>query len=476
MKLYLGIVAVLGFGCMANRGVVEPYSYAPKSASSLYPALDMTLPKIEDRDEPVTLAELVDIALRNNPSTKITWAKARAAAAFWGQAQGSDFPTLSGNYSIDRSKTSSVTTLSSTQGNLVQGTTGLLITSQNSTTWGPELQLSYTLLDFGLTSANVRSAKEALLSADFSHNYQIQTILQQVASDYYNYISQKQLLQAQEADLDTAYVTEQMVKAEVDAGVKDVSDFLQAQTTLLQTQINLAGQKQNVINARAALLTDIGLGAQSKIHIADTVEIPSLEIMQQNVNDILTVALSKRSDLLAAQASFRSQDANVDATWRQFLPNVTYDLSASHSKVKPGGDLGLNYTGILSFNFPIFSGFSTLNQLRQARSVRDQAAAAVRQTELAVAQQVITAHAAVQTAFDTLQFSDKLLTAAKEQYEVALARYKSGVGDIIELITAQNTLAASRSQNVSTTTNWLTSIINLSYAAGTLVPTPREVQ
>lgn len=146
-----------------------------------------------------------------------------------------------------------------------------------------------------------------------------------------------------------------------------------------------------------------------------------------------------------------------------------------HNHVKPGGHLGLNYTSVISLNFPLFSGFSTLNQLRQAQSMRDEAAATLRQTKLAVTEQVITSHAAVQNAFQTLRFSDDLLKAAQEQYDVALARYKAGVGNIIELINAQNTLVSSRAQNVSSTASWLTSIINLSYAAGTLVPSSKEV-
>lgn len=307
---------------MANRGVIEPYSYAPKASSSMYQMpLDITLPKLEDQADPITLAELVDIALRTNPSTKLTWAKARAAAALWGQAQSADFPLLTGTYSVDRSRASSTTT----SGTIGSGTSssGPMITSQNSMTWGPELQLTYTLLDFGLTSANVRAAKEALISADFTHNYQVQTVLQQVASDYYNYLSQKQQLKAQEADLDTALATEQAVKMGVEAGVKDVSDLLQAQTTVLQARINLTNQKQNVINARATLLTDVGLGAQTQIQVADEIEIPALEIMEKNVSEILAAALSKRADLLAAEASLCSQQARVDASWRQFLPTVT---------------------------------------------------------------------------------------------------------------------------------------------------------
>ena len=42
-----------------------------------------------------TLAQLVDEALRINPSTREAWAQARASAAAWGAARGSYYPTIS---------------------------------------------------------------------------------------------------------------------------------------------------------------------------------------------------------------------------------------------------------------------------------------------------------------------------------------------------------------------------------------------
>ncbi len=472
-KWVFTFLSLLLTGCMASRGVVEPYSYAPKNSSTMYQMpLDVTSVRLEGRKDPLSLAELVDIALRNNPSTRLTWAKARAAAAAWAQSQSPHFPTLSGNYTLERDKSTFVTTTVQTASG--SSASGTAVFSELSTIWGPQLQLTYTLLDFGQTSANVRSAKEALISADFTHNFQIQTVLNQVASDYYTYLSEQQQLKAQEADLDTARMTEQVVRAEVSAGVKDKSDLLQAQTQLLQTQINLTQQRQHVIHAKALLLTDIGLGAEKQVVVADTLEVPPLDQMEQNVDTILTRALSMRSDLLAAEASLRAQEAAVDASWRQFLPTITYDLTVNQSRTKPGGNLGFQYTGLLSLNYPIFSGFSTINQYRQAKSIRDQAAANLRQTELQVAEQIITSHAATRTAFEALRLADSLLHTAEEQYQISMERYKAGVGTILELITAQNTLASSRAQNVSSTAAWLTSLVNLSYVAGTLVPLAKE--
>ncbi len=459
MRVSWIVVGLVCSGCMATSGVIDPFSYAPKSSSAFYgQKLDLNDVTRFSPDHPLTLAEIVDIALRNTPTTKLTWAKARAASAQYGQAQSPDFPTISGNYSYNRSKTTYPPEFGSPR------------FVQYLTEWGPQLELTYTILDFGQTRFSTESARQALLFADYTHNRQIQTVLQQVTSDYYNYLNQLEQLKANEADLVTAQTTFNAAKAGFEAGVKDVSDFLQAQTQLLQSDIQLITQRQNVINARAGLLADMGLDSNQMIEIEKLPDVPPIDQMNQTADELVALALQKRADLIAADAQVKSQEAAVDAAWRQFWPTLTVDLTADHLIAKPGGDLNVNYTSVVALNFPIFSGFSTLNSLRQARAQKSQAEASRRQTELSVIQEVVTSHSQVKTSFETLQMTDTLLKTTEEQYQVALARYQSGVGTILELVSAQSSLIDARSSQVNSTNQWLTSLVNLSYAAGTLEP------
>jgi len=50
---------------------------------------------LQDRAATLTLPDVVDLALRNNPATRTSWAQARAAADAYGAARGSYFPTVS---------------------------------------------------------------------------------------------------------------------------------------------------------------------------------------------------------------------------------------------------------------------------------------------------------------------------------------------------------------------------------------------
>jgi outer membrane protein len=301
--------------------------------------------------------------------------------------------------------------------------------------------------------------------------------LQQVTSDYYNYLSQQELLSAQEADLHTAHTTFSAVQEELKAGVKDKSDLLQAQTQLLQTQIQHVNQKQTVITAKALLLTDMGVSSNQSINIEKLPAVPPIDEMLQTADHLLSIALCKRADLIAAEARLKSEEAAVDAAWREFWPTITYNLTAFQEFTNPGGNLNVNYSSTISLNIPIFSGFSTLNNWKEARARKDEAEAELRQSQLNVIQDVVTSHASVKSAFDALQFADSLLATAQKQYDVILCRYKAGVATILELVSAQSTLADARASQVSSSNQWLNSLVNLSYAAGTLeAPKKQEMQ
>src|SRR5256885_14371170 len=52
-------------------------------------------PDLADRVRQLTITDVVDIALRNNPATRASWSQARAAAFTFGSERGQHHPTIS---------------------------------------------------------------------------------------------------------------------------------------------------------------------------------------------------------------------------------------------------------------------------------------------------------------------------------------------------------------------------------------------
>ena len=88
--------------------------------------------------------------------------------------------------------------------------------------------------------------------------------------------------------------------------------------------------------------------------------------------------------------------------------------------------------------------------------------------EQQVGLQVWTSYFALQTATRRLATSRDLLASAQESANVAAERYRAGVGNIIDLLTAEAALEVARAQEVQARADWFVSIAQLAHDTGTL--------
>ena len=72
------------------------------------------------------------------------------------------------------------------------------------------------------------------------------------------------------------------------------------------------------------------------------------------------------------------------------------------------------------------------------------------------------------TATQRVQTSRDLLQSAQQSFEVVSARYKAGVGSILDVLTAESALASARAQETQARTDWFLSMAQLAHDTGTL--------
>ncbi len=474
-------------GCYPNKAVIDPWSYAPlsssnpwKPAQSIHPIPQTGAPPdVPVQQEPYSLAEMIDLALRNNQQTKITWAQARSSAAAYAQSQSQFFPSLQGEFSYQRDRqpifsgSTSSTGLAGGAGGTPSSTSSSLSTALTDiyyTFWSPEITLSYLIYDFGTLRATSEAAKQALYTADWTHNNAIAALLQQIMNDFYNYLYQEQLLIADVANIDTATLTLDAATTGFDSGVRDVSDVLQAKTQLLQNQTTWAAEKQNVETAYTTLLTNMGLPANLEMKTQSMpLELPPDDLLPP-VNTLIEVALNNRPDLMAYEANYRGAEQKLLAAERQYLPQLNYTFNLAKDYYNGGVHDQYNFSSLFSVTMPFFQGFYYKNAIRVAEANKKVAHEQMIQSELDVIGQVTTYHYNVKVAFETFQFAIGFLNAAKEQYVVALAQYKQGTNTILNVVSAQSSLADARAQVASAAQLWYTSLANLAYATGLISP------
>lgn len=488
--------------CGCIRNAMDPLSLAPSNPYSTWTPMkgnqlvssqycQVVLPTSFDQRD-MNIAELIDIALQNNPSTKQTWAQARSAAAQYGQSLSLFYPSIAVNASYLRFKNSS-TTANAQYGSDVANSSGssqATSTGQNSSTIhqglgsptvifatqvGPDVTLAYTLFDFGQRTSAAIAAREALYYADLTHNQEIQSIMQTVMTDTYNYLYQQALLRSDIANLANAQMSLDAANEKFALGLAALGDVAQARTQYLQNKINLTTQKQNLEDAFAQLAFDLGLPANLPFKVQPLPDQIVADPVLESVDQLVVEAQNQRQDFLAAQANLKSKEALLLNARRAVYPVLGIGLDAGHYWFQGGTqEHGLHWAGEVSLSFPIFQGFYYRNGIKNAQANLDVAKAQLFQTELGVIQDVTTAHMGVKTAASNLVDSEEYLKAAQLEFDIAITGYKAGTMTILDVMSAQSSLADARSKKAGSQKEWFTSLAAIAYATGSLCAAPNE--
>ncbi len=229
----------------------------------------------------------------------------------------------------------------------------------------------------------------------------------------------------------------------------------------------------NVEIYRGELATAVGWPANTEFDVSDEVGEFPLALLASNVNDLIDIGMSNRPDLAAVKAIVREKEALLREAKSEFFPEISATAQLLRWWVRPddqSSDYFTNYLVGLQLTVPIFQGFTLINSVREADADLESARAALRLQEQIVINEVWEAYFNFRTAVQSLDAADNLLESAEESYEASLARYRTGVGDIVELLQAQTTLAEARAEQVQAGTDIFTSYADLINAIGTELP------
>lgn len=409
-------------------------------------------PDLEQRIQHLTLGEVVDIGLRNNPSTRLSWANARAAAAAYGSERGAYFPTIDGDVTATRLKTVAS-----------QGRSAVTQSVLN-----PSLSLSYLLFDFGGRSGNVGTARNELIAANFTHNATLQGVVLQIQSAYFQYVANRALLEAQRTTEREARTNLSAAEERHRVGVATIADVLQARTAASQAALVTQSTEGDLQTSRGALALSLGLPANIPYDVDSAAGQVPVALLADSVDTLIARAIDARPDLAAAQAEFEASRAQISVARGNRLPSLVLNGTGGRTYTSSLTQGGNTYTVSLGLRIPLFAGFSRIYDQRQAVALADAAAARADALGQQVVFEVFRSYHALQTAARRVRTTGDLIASAEQSSEVALGRYRAGVGSVLDLLAAQTALADARAQQVLARLEWNISLARLAHDTGIL--------
>ncbi|HYS04366.1 MAG TPA: TolC family protein [Candidatus Dormibacteraeota bacterium] len=429
-----------------------PFSAAPGATPAATPAPTVIPPDLQKVAQGFGLNDLIDLALRNNPDTRAAWAGARAAAADLGSQRGAYYPTIFAQESTSRVKGSAV---------------GGQFTF-HSTTTNPSVVLNYLLLDFGGRKSAVEEARQALVAADWTHNAAIQDAVLQVQQAYYQYLNARALESAQQVAMKEAQANLDAAERRHDAGLSTIADVLQAKTALSQAQLELETVQGQIQVIRGVLATAVGLPANTPFEVDIPVQEVPLSRGTDEVDRLIEQAQARRPDLAAARALVQKAQAHLDHARAQDRPTLTTSVNGGRIYYAPDYNYQDTYGLAFLLTVPIFNGLTYQYNVFKAEAEAETSRARLDSLQQQAIFQVWSSYYNQKTATQRVQTTRDLLQSAQQSFEVVSARYKAGVGSILDVLTSETALAGARAQETQARTDWFLSMAQLAHDTGTL--------
>jgi outer membrane protein len=425
------------------------------------------------------LAELIDIAERNNPETRVAWERARQAAAAVGLSESAYYPFLvaSAAAGYDRAfipfptLTADLAHPSLSNVRITGG--GSLVTE--SRVYRGELNAKWLLLDFGERSAVVAAAREQLMMANVGFNATHQKIVFQVTDRFYQVGTVRQKVLVARSSLEAAQQVEQAVRARIDSGLATQPELLQAQQQSAQTEFDVEAATGLESDARVALVESIGILPTVPLKVADLSQRSTSEQTNGSVDELIARALSQRPDLVAKLANVYAKEDGIRKVRAEYYPKVAIDAHVTETELDVSiadspyfGDHRPTYGVFLTASVPIFDGFGRRYKMEAAEADLHAAENELAGARDSAVREVWKAYTDFKTALRKQNSATKLVTASQNAFDAVLESYKNGLSTYPEIVSAQRNLAAARSVSHDTQAAIFTTATALALSTGDL--------
>ena len=422
----------------------DPFSTQELTASSVAGSIQHPLPvipceNIKFSNTPLSLTDVVERALCNNPQTREAWANARVQAAQVGVGKSAYLPSDSITGAASRNRTG--------------GSNSFTPRTATYNQQSVSASLSYLLYDFGARAAALENARQVLTALNSTQDATIQSVFLYAVQAYYQLFATQAAVASMKNAENSALESLNAATARYKVGSGTPADKLQAQTAHSQALLNRIQAEGDARNAQGVLANSMGMDANLTFAITP----PSLQMadaqFEHDIAGLIEEARSLRPDLVAAKALVNAAKANAAAAKSAGMPTISLSTNLSHSESSIFTTANNSALGV-SLNFPLFTGYNINYRIRAAEAQIETRLAQQEKISQQVALDVWKAYQGVITGTQAVKSSIVLVSSASQSERVALGRYKAGVGNILNLLTAQASLASARMQNIQAVYNW----------------------
>ncbi|MFA6635925.1 MAG: TolC family protein [Candidatus Omnitrophota bacterium] len=414
-----------------------------------------------DASGSLDIGDLIDMALSNNPRTHQAWEEARVMEARAIQSSSAWFPTVQATMGAEYRRS----------------VVNRHKVNVNQSGYGPGASVDWLIFDFGGRSAGVEKARQLLIEANFEFNQAIQDVLLDTMNAYYSIMANIAMVDAREDDVADSLKSFDDARERLKAGLVSKLDELQAESSYKRALYALEDAKRALSSAKTDLAVVLGLPANVDIELAEMDGEDTPDISEQDVALLIEQALRQRPDIAAGRAGLEAKKSEIVRVTSDLLPSLKAGGSAETNWYTYYGAMkdtltsykdDYLYGGYLKLEWDVFDGFNNYYRRKEAQRELEAEQQKLISAHLNASREVWDSYFAFVSAGKKYEYSKAFLDTAEMSYDIALEGYRSGLKNIIDLLSSQSQLSDARSKFIQSKQELFSGSAGLFHAIGSL--------
>ena len=341
-----------------------------------------------------------------------------------------------------------------------------------------QVTVSQSIFNFSSWKALDITKKQASI-ADIAYQYQGQTLILNTSVAYFNVLKALDALSFIDAQKEAIGRQLEQTRQQHQVGLVAITDVQNAQANYDLTvaqQVNALNELNNSIEN----LRQVSGRFYSSLATIDTKTFKKEEPTQ--INALLKQSETSNLNLLTMKLNQDIAREQIKLAQSGYMPTASIDASTNLNKNERYGSYssngaigshhsksysGNNYVGV-SVNMPIFSGGATMSQVEQAQHNFVSYSEKLESTNRSVINQVRSSYNNIASSISSIRAYQQAVVSAESSLEATSSGYQVGTRTIVDVLNATTQLYSSKRNLSDAKYNYLTSLLQLKYAIGTL--------
>jgi outer membrane protein TolC len=303
-----------------------------------------------------------------------------------------------------------------------------------------DLRASLSQNVFDLTALrNYRAAREMERATQLSARDARDLVVLAVSGGYLQVIAAAAQVEAARAQVAVAQALYQQAVDRHAAGMSARIDVTRSQVELQTEQNRLTSQLNDLAKQKINLARSIGLPVGQEYVLGDTLAYIPLEVPA--LDQAISQAVRNRADLRAAESQVRAAEEARRSARAEYLPSLFLDADYGASGPVPSNSHGV-FAVAGGLRFPIWEGGRVRGDIEQAEAALAQRRAEYEDLRQRVEADVRTAFLDISAAAEQVRVAQSNRDLAQQTLAQARDRFAAGVANTIEVVQAQEAVAA----------------------------------